>query len=88
MILTGDDWDGQKLKSRFELKFWKTELKSRSQYWKSDYLGFSIIRGVPVELLVTGTDIFGENFACTGICTDIFHATCVLAFKDIVYSVA
>ena len=34
-----------------------------------------------VELFVTGTDIFGKNFAGTG--TDIFHATRFLAFKDI-----
>ena len=37
---------------------------------------------MPVELFVTGTDIFGKNFGGTG----IFHATCFLAFKDIVYS--
>jgi hypothetical protein len=41
---------------------------------------------VPVELFVTGTgtDIFGENFAGTDTGTGIFHATCFLAFKDIV----
>jgi len=44
-------------------------------------------RGVPVELFVTGTgtDIFAKNFAGTG--TGIFHATCFLAFKDIVHTV-
>ena len=34
-------------------------------------------RGVPVELFVTGTGIFGENFAGTDTGTGIFRATCV-----------
>ena len=42
------------------------------------FSSLKIIRGVPVELFVTGTGIFGENFADTG--TGIFRATCVVFF--------